>query len=111
MSHKELAEWEQDLIVQCMWVVLCGRYTWPQGVHSRVGVWPTELARIAEAWPNVDYQGPNNDAATAINGCMNEVCNGLRFPDGDWETWFSVTRDEVSCVFARWRVSVGLYPS
>lgn len=70
--------------------------------HSLFGLTREELAQIATAWPNVDSQ--NESIVLAVT---NSLVNLLGYPHGhdkEWSSFISVSVDEVTVVFEKWRM-------
>ena len=96
-----------DIILECLkFVYQCDDIS-DRGFSTRVGVERSYIRQLIDQWPNTDDVGSAEDRMLAINNCLNEVCNGLRFPGDRWAASFSVSRDEVYAAYAAWSAANG----
>ncbi len=75
--------------------------------HARLGLDPEELRAVIDSWPHCDEADDDSIGTLAINNCLNEMCHGLRFSDGEWERLVRLPRSEVSRVYRAWTLSRG----
>ncbi len=57
---------------------------------------------VLSHWPHIVDAGDDSDGCLAINNCMNEVSNGLRFSNDEWEKWFTQSRAEIADTYGKW---------
>lgn len=99
---EELSRQEQDVILQCMTVILKGAYIDNFEFQTRLGIDSAELAEVIKAWTNIDDTDETSAAYLAINNCMNEVCYGVDIPLNEWPKWFNISREEIEKVYTKW---------
>jgi hypothetical protein len=108
MSIKNLSDDDQKIILQCMKCVYGGSYIDDLEFHTRLGINRIELKQLIDEWPEIDDSHNGSSAQLAVNNCLNEVCNGIRFNNEDWSIWFKANREEIYDVYKCWAESVGL---
>ena len=110
MSLKQLSPEDQVVIRCCLAFTLQCREL--EGEYqTRLGVTEDEVQALLKDWPNVDDALDGSTACLAINGALNEVCNGVRIPEEEWPRWFDVPSAIVLDIFKRWRLSRGWKPT
>ncbi len=69
----------------------------------------SEFRKIVKRWPDLDDTRLESDYAQstsvyfAINGALNECCHSYEMEALNWGEWFTISRQELIAVFARWR--------
>lgn len=101
VGFASLNESERNVVRQCMQAVLDGSWIDDFEFETRLGFERESLKAILSSWP-VLYDSTNGLVRLAINNCMNEVCHGINFSDGDWNTWFTQSREQVAATFSKW---------
>jgi hypothetical protein len=84
-----------------MQAVLDGSWIDDFEFETRLGFERESLKAILSSWPVLD-DSTNGVVRLAINNCMNEVCHGINISDGDWNTWFTQSREQVAATFSKW---------
>jgi hypothetical protein len=108
MFFDRLSKTEQDIVRQCMNVVLNSNYIEDFEIHARLGINRQTLRNLMEQWPVLDDSSEDSDAFLAINNCLSAVCYGIHFPPGEWSRWFDTSEQEVEGVYTKWARIRGL---
>ena len=102
MSLEKLSNEEKEIVFSSLRAILNGGFI-DDEFQTRVGVEREELESIVLTHPNLDDSTQRSNVAIAINNCLNEVCNGIKFSQDEWSRWFGVSRVEVEAVYEKWR--------
>ena len=105
MPLEKFSNEEKQIVLSCLRAIANGPFIkddWE--LHSRLGTPRSTLSRLIKIWPQVDDSVDDSDETLAINGVMNEVCNGVYFADADWLTWFNnVDEASIRAVCKKWK--------
>src|SRR5687768_14623473 len=67
--------------------------------QARLGVTESEAAELLMRWPRVDVQDVNSPASVAIHNALNEMLNGLRLSDADFERRVGAKRSRLVIIY------------
>jgi hypothetical protein len=105
---QQLTDTEQRVVLACMRFLRFGPDFDEVEYHTVLGVYPEQLDRIIDTWPNLDDSDHCSSEFLAINNCMALASRGwwLRQQQQrtqEWAQWFDVPCEEVDRIFHRWR--------
>ena len=102
MAFEKLSVSEQQAVLRCMKAIAEGPFIDDWEFRTRLGIDRATLRQVLSHWPHIVDAGDDSDECLAINNCMNEVSNGLRFSNYEWEKWFTQSRAEIADIYAKW---------
>jgi len=102
MSFQDLEKSDQRNIIQGLKYIYQSGMLDEKEIKKRIGVKLKDLAGVINGFPFIeDAKGSNG--ALAINNCLNEVCNDIKFSALDWDEWFTVSHTSMQESYDRWK--------
>lgn len=101
MSINRLGENEKEIVYQCLVAALKGPFFPEWEFATLFGIERNTLAKIVEAWPQVDDK--EEHVVLAINNSMGNLVGYPHGKEGEWKKYISVPPDEVISILQRWR--------
>src|SRR5262245_16731568 len=105
MALQDITEADRSVILECVKAIAHGPFLDDVECHPRLGLDRPQLNAVLNSWPRLDDSREDSDQALAINNCLNEICYGVPISDSEWDTWFSVSRDQVKRVYDKWAIT------
>jgi hypothetical protein len=102
MVLRNLSKVEQDLVFQSLKAIAEGTEIGDWEFHSRLGVGRATLKELISKWPNINDSVEDSDEFLAINNCLNEVCNGIRWTAEAWSKRFTQPKKRFEQTYKAW---------
>ena len=93
---------EYSVILESAIAVLDGPFLDDWEFPIRIGATRTELADVIESWKSASQMPQSRDQLDIINNCINELCNGIRASRDLWDSWISVSREDLCRIYEEW---------
>ena len=93
---------EKESVRRALLAILNGDFIDDSEFQTRLGIDRTDLAAVADSYPNIDDKLDSSVETLSINNCLNELCFGLSISKDAWSQWLDVTRKELTELYAKW---------
>jgi len=106
---QRLTDREKTAIREALYAMAYGPFISDWELPIRCEVDRPGYRGIVDRWPDLDdtKQAPESSSESsvfyAINGALNICCHAYEMEAEPWESWFTVTREQLLAVYERWK--------